>query len=55
MPYSRPSRDGVSELRLTLDGEAQINRTIQAKKSCEAEHERAHNEFTRDEEEEGGQ
>lgn len=35
--------------------EAQINRAVLAKKSCQAEHDRAHNEFTRDEEEEGGQ
>ena len=35
--------------------EAQINRAVLAKKSCEAEHDRAHNEFTRDQEDEGGQ
>ena len=35
--------------------ETQINRAVLAKKNCEAEHERAHNEFTRDAEEEGGQ
>lgn len=75
MPYARPLRDGVSELRPSLDGiqtrvtywitddrrivlltvfrktrsheETQINRAVQAKKVCEAEHGPAHQEFVR--------
>ena len=77
MPYARPLRDGVSELRPSLDGiqtrvtywitndrrivlltvfrktrsheEAQINRAVQAKKACDAEHGPAHTGFTREE------